>query len=226
MIGVRDLTVVLGGAAVLRGVTFAASPGEFVAICGPNGAGKSTLLRALAGLLPGGRPDAREIAYLEQGARAAWPLTIGQIAALGRIPHRDADEAAITRALAACGIEALRHRRIDQVSGGQARRAMLARAFATDPRALLLDEPAADLDPAAAHEIMALLARFAAAGGIVVAVLHALDLACRYATRMVVLERGRIVSDDRPEAAMACAAEAFGMALVTDMQPRLQPRDP
>jgi iron complex transport system ATP-binding protein len=221
MIQLQNHSVALGHHPVLHSVTFTAAPGEFVAICGPNGAGKTTLLRALAGLLPGGHPSPREIAYLPQGATCAWGLTIRQVAALGRIPHNDDNQQAIDSALQACGIHHLAHRRIDQVSGGQARRAMLARAWATQPRVLLLDEPIADLDPAAAHEIMALLAGFATAGGIVVAVLHALDLAARYAGRMVVMDQGRITADTSPQHALPVAAEAFGMDLKAgSLEPR------
>ncbi len=155
MIGLRDFSASLGGRVVLREVSFAATAGEFVAVCGPNGAGKTTLLRALAGLLPGGaRPDPTRVAYVEQGARCAWGLSIAEVAALGRIPHGDAGAAAVAAALERCGVAAIAGRRVDQVSGGQARRAMLARAFATEPRILLLDEPVADLDPAACHEIL------------------------------------------------------------------------
>ena len=226
MIGVRALTVALGGRPVLHGVDFTAGPGEFVALCGPNGAGKSTLLRALAGLSPDGTPRPREVAYLPQGASCAWPLTLWQVAALGRLPHHDTNDAAITAALSECGVLALADRRIDQVSGGQARRAMLARALATRPQALLLDEPVADLDPAASHEVMALLARFAAAGGTVVAVLHALDLASAYASRICVLRDGRIAADAAPAAALPIAAAAFGMCYDPAARPLLTPTAP
>lgn len=223
MIGVRDATVSLGGRPVLHGVTFAARRGELVALCGPNGAGKSTLLRALAGLLPGGRPDPRRVAYLEQGACCAWGMTVAQVAALGRIPHGDSAAAPVERALAACGVVHLRDAQVDRISGGQARRAMLARAFATEPEAFLLDEPTADLDPAAAHECMALLAGAAREGRAVVVVLHALDLALRYAGRMVVLRDGRIVADAAPRDALPAAAAAFGLPHGVDPMPRLLP---
>lgn len=219
----RDLSVSLDGRRVLHDVSFAARPGELVALCGPNGAGKSTLLRALAGLLPGGTPRPRRVAYLPQGARCAWGLTVAQVAALGRIPHGDDAAAPVERALAACGLSGLRDRRIDRLSGGQGRRAMLARAFATEPDAFLLDEPTADLDPRSAHEIMALLAATARGGRAVVVVLHALDLALRHAGRMVVMREGRIVSDAAPEAALPEAAAAFGLPWGIDPLPRLLP---
>ena len=225
MIGVEALTVQLGGQPVLHGVTFAARPGELCALCGPNGAGKTTLLRALAGLIPPGTPQPTRVAYVEQGARAVWGLTVEQVVALGRLPHGDqgGDRAPppVERAMALCGVSALRDRRVDQVSGGQARRAMLARALATEPEALLLDEPASDLDPRAGHEIMALLAAEARAGRAVVAVLHDLDLALRHAGRMVVLDAGRITADAAPRDALPAAAAAFKLPWGADLAPRL-----
>jgi iron complex transport system ATP-binding protein len=222
VITLRDCHVSLGGHAVLHGIDFAAAPGEFVAICGPNGAGKTTLLRALAGLLPGGAPDARAIAYVAQGARSAWPLTAAEAVALGRIPWRDADTRAIDDALQACGVAQFRDRRVDHLSGGQARRVMLARALATGAPTLLLDEPVADLDPRAAHEIMALLAGLARSGRCVVAVLHAVELAIAYATRMVIVSDGRITADGKPDRVLGDAARAFGMQAGPDTRPRLQ----
>jgi len=223
MIAVRNCTASLAGREVLHAVTFQAGAGEFVAICGPNGAGKTTLLRALAGLLPGGQVDARRVAYVEQGARCAWGLTVRDVVSLGRIPWNDSNRDAVGGALAACGLEALADRRIDRLSGGQARRAMLARALATAAPVLLLDEPVADLDPSAAHEMMALLARLASEGRCVVAVLHAVELAVRYATRMLVLDAGRVVADGPPAATLADAAAAFGMALGSADGPVLMP---
>jgi iron complex transport system ATP-binding protein len=226
VIGVADLSVTRGGKAVLRNVSFGVGPGEFVALVGPNGAGKTTLLSALAGLLPESgivKPDPRSIAYVPQGARCSWGLTIRQVVALGRLPFGGRDDGGIEAAMRACGVHELADRRIDQVSGGQARRAMLARALAGSPKVLLLDEPIADLDPPACHGIMRLMARFAAGGGMVVAVLHALELAAGYATRLAVLADGAIVADGTPEQALPAAAAAFGMTLQVDHIPLLTP---
>jgi iron complex transport system ATP-binding protein len=224
MTELSHFTVALGGRTVLHDVSFSAGSGEFVALCGPNGAGKTTLLRALAGLLPGTRaPDPRHASYVPQGARCVWALTVEQVAALGRLPHRDNAAAPVAKALRLCGIEALRTARIDRVSGGEARRAMLARAFATEPAIFLLDEPTADLDPAAAHGVMALLRDTAEAGGTVIAVLHAVDLAMRYAHRIVVLQHGRVMADVPAGEALPAAAAAFGLPWGADPAPRLLP---
>ncbi len=224
----RDETISLSGRVILRDVTFIPRVGELVALCGPNGAGKTTLLRALAGLLPDSsqpdpRPDPRHVAYVPQGARSAWGLTVEQAVTLGRIPHGDTAPGPILRAMQECGVVALRQARVDRISGGEARRAMLARAFATEPTVLLLDEPTADLDPAAAHEVMRLLRRFAQEGRAVVVVLHAIDLAIQYAHRVVVLGDGRILADLPAGEALPHAAAAFGMRVGSDPAPRLLP---
>jgi ABC-type cobalamin/Fe3+-siderophores transport system ATPase subunit len=122
-----------------------------------------------------------------------------------------------------CGIEALRTARVDRISGGEARRAMLARTFATEPEVFLLDEPTADLDPAASHAIMRLLRMTADAGRTVVVVLHAFDLALRYAHRVVVMTEGRVAADLPADCALPAAAEAFGLPFGLDPAPRLLP---
>jgi iron complex transport system ATP-binding protein len=217
-------SVALGDRAILHDIDFAAGAGELVALCGPNGAGKSTLLRALAGLLPDTAPqDPRRVAWLPQGARSAWGLTVEQVAALGRIPHRDRAEGPVTKALELCDIVGLRAARVDRISGGEARRAMLARAFATEPDVFLLDEPTADLDPAASHAIMRLLRATADGGRTVIVVLHALDLALRYAHRVVVLAGGRVAADLPAGEALPAAAAAFGLRFGPDPEPRLLP---
>lgn len=224
MIAVSHLNLRRGGVEVLHDVSFRAAPGELTVFAGPNGAGKSTLLQALCGLLPGTGPiDARRVGYLAQGARAAWGLSVREVAMLGRIPHGDRAEAPVQRALEACGVARFATSRIDHLSGGEARRAMLARVFAGEPEVLLLDEPTADLDPRAAFAIVCLLKEAAAAGRTVVVVLHAIDLALRYADRLVVMERGRIVADAAPLAALPRAAAAFGLRFGDDGLPHLLP---
>ena len=231
MIAAERIAVRLDGRAVLDGVSLAVAPGELVALVGPNGAGKSTLLRALAGLIrPASgqvtldgtplagfapRARARRVAWLEQGARAAWGMTVREIAALGRLPHGDAAEAPVAAALAAVGLDHMADRRIDRLSGGEARRAMIARVLATAPSVMLLDEPCADLDPAQGFAVMRLLRDEATRGRAVIVVLHDLALAARYADRMALLEGGRLVTDAAPDAVMAdaLAGRVFGVRI-------------
>jgi len=212
----------LGGRPVLHEVSLRPEPGAMLALCGPNGAGKTSILRALAGLVPGAQvPEPRRVAYLAQNAQANWALTVEQIVTLGRIPHGDTASGPIDNALVRCGIEALRNARIDRISGGEARRAMLARVFATEPEMFLLDEPTADLDPAASHAILRLLRATAEAGAAVVVVLHAIELAAEYAHRVVLVDQGRIVADRSASGVLEEAAALFGMRAGSG--PRLLP---
>jgi iron complex transport system ATP-binding protein len=165
------------------------------------------------------------VAYLAQGARCSWALTVAEVVALGRIPHGDRATAPIERAIARCGLDGLREARIDRVSGGEARRAMLARVLATEAEVLLLDEPIADLDPLACHEVMALLRAMSREGRCVIAALHAIDLALACADRIVVIQAGVIAGDAPPAKALPIAAAAFGMRHGIDHSPRLLPPD-
>jgi iron complex transport system ATP-binding protein len=222
MTGLEKFSLTLGARQVLHDITLRPERGAMLVLCGPNGAGKTSILRALAGLLPGAlAPNPRQVAYLPQNAHASWPLTVEQIVTLGRIPHGDAAAVPIDNALRQCGIEALRQARIDRISGGEARRAMLARVFATEPEMFLLDEPTADLDPAASHAILRLLRETAEAGAAVVVVLHAVELAAEYAHRVVLVDRGRIVADRPAATVLQEAAALFGMQAGTG--PRLLP---
>jgi iron complex transport system ATP-binding protein len=241
VITAEDLVVSRGGRRVLGPLSLVIAGGTLVALAGPNGAGKTTLLSALAGLLaPGsgqvllaGTPLAaisraergRRVAWLEQGARAAWGLTVREVAELGRLPHGDSGEAAVEAALSACGLAAFAGRRVDALSGGEARRAMLARVLATEADILLLDEPTADLDPAQGFALMRLLRAEAARGRAVVTVLHDLSLAARFADRIVLMAEGQVVADGTARAVMTeeVAGRVFGVRVGTDDLPRLLP---
>ena len=206
----------------LAGVSAALEPGRIIAICGPNGAGKSSLIEALAGLLGpeggevllGGQPlaalhpreRARRIGYLPQHGEVAWDLSVRALAGLGRLPHGDRAGAPIERALAALDLAGLAERPVSTLSGGERARALLARVLAGEPGWILADEPLAALD--LAHQL-ALLGhlRAAAEGGTgVVLVLHDLALAMNHASRVLVLDRGRLVADGPPEVALSAAA--------------------
>jgi len=230
-----DVTVRLGGKTVVERANLTLSRGEVVALVGPNGAGKTTLIRALAGLLPAeggialeGRPlgsysareRARGIAYLPQGHVFHWPLPVASVVALGRHPHGDAwspaseaDRAAVQRALNATGIDGLADRSIVTLSGGERARVALARALATEAPVLLADEPTASLDPRHQLTVMELL-RQGARHGAVLAIVHDLLLAARFADRVIVMDRGRLVADAPPKEALTPdrLADVFGVA--------------
>jgi iron complex transport system ATP-binding protein len=204
---------------VLRGVDLVAGAGEVVALIGPNGAGKSTLLRVLGGLLrPGAgtvtidgtdvtaldrRAVARLIAVVPQVFETLFPFTVREIVALGRTSRLGpfgtlgADDArAVTRALDDIGATDLADRRIDRVSGGERQRAVLAMALAQEAGVLLLDEPTAHLDPTHQRATLERVATLARVRGLaVVAVLHDLNLAAAFASRVVLLAEGVVVRD-------------------------------
>lgn len=219
MVRLDKVSVMLGARQVVDQVS-ADLAGGVIGLIGPNGAGKSTLVRAIAGLVPADgailiegmpvmamplRARARRIAYLPQGQAVHWPLTVERLIALGRLPHlapfarpADADAQAIERALQRTDLLALRDWPVDELSGGERARVLLARALAVEAPLLLADEPLAALDPAHQIEVMALLRTEAARGVTVIAVLHDLTLAARWCDRLLLIDKGRLVADGKP----------------------------
>ena len=209
----------VGGRWLVREVDFAVAPGEVVALVGPNGAGKSTVLRLLAGDMPptagrvliDGRPvDAfspRELALrravLPQQTVLEFAFTAREVVSMGRAPRRsDADEAVVTRELVRTDALHVAERIYPSLSGGEQGRVALARVLAQEAPILLLDEPTASLDLRHQQMIMEVAHQIAAGGGMVVVVLHDLNLAACFADRICVLREGRIVADGPPWATM------------------------
>ena len=203
----------------LRDVSVTLGPGEITAICGPNGAGKSTLLTILAGLLAPGsgevrlgdtalteippRERAKAIGYLPQSGEIAWDVTVRNLVALGRLPHRDRGEAAVARALKACELGEFIDRRTSTLSGGEKARVLLARVLAGEPEWILADEPLAALDLAHQLTQLRVLREQAREGRGVVLVLHDLPLAMNHADRVLVLDDGLLAADGAPELALS-----------------------
>lgn len=223
---------------VVREVSLQVAAGELVAIVGPNGAGKTSLLRVTAGLLrPGAgqarvagrdpattprRELARSLAYLPQRYELAFPFTALEVALMGRYAHqrgpgleRAVDVEAATAALERLDAGALATRRFDTLSGGERRRVLLAQALCQGARAIVLDEPTAALDPAHAIAVMSALATERTVGAAILLVTHDLDLAARYADRVLVLAGGRALAVGAPLEVFARpdVAAGFGATL-------------
>ena len=207
--------------AAVRDVDFAVEEGTFQAIIGPNGSGKSTLARLLIGTL---RPDsgralyrgadahavqrreiARSVGVVPQSETHAFPMTVADVVAMGRYPHLGAwrtpgahDRRAVLDALERCDVADLRDRSTSALSGGERQRVLIARALAQQPRTLVLDEPTASLDVRHEMGIFELLSELRREGVTVLLVTHNLNLAARYADRLVLLHEGRVAADGPP----------------------------
>ncbi|WP_221583358.1 ABC transporter ATP-binding protein [Microbacterium sp. G2-8] len=218
-----DVTLRYDQRVISEGLSFRVPPGSFTVILGPNASGKSTLLRALAGLL---RPSAGQvvldgsdiahvpakraatrIGLLPQSATAPDGITVAELVSRGRFAHQrllrqwsPADEAAVAEALEETGVRDLGDRRVDELSGGQRQRVWIAMVLAQETPMLLLDEPTTFLDVSHQFEVLGLLHRLNAAGRTVVAVLHDLNQAARFASHVVVMSEGAIVAEGAPAA--------------------------
>jgi iron complex transport system ATP-binding protein len=206
-----------GGVPILNGVTFAAHAGECIALMGRNGAGKSTVLDIVAGLRDahGGevrldgrslsswtaRDRARVVAHLPQAVRPDLPFTAAEVVLMGRYPHTDrwfetdVDRDAVEQAMRRTGCWEVRDRAVGTLSGGERQRVLLAACFAQQPLVWLLDEPSTYLDIDQQVQCFATLRAECEAGAICLAVTHDVNLALAYATRLVILEAGRVAAD-------------------------------
>jgi iron complex transport system ATP-binding protein len=222
VIDIDDLTVSRGGVTVFEDVSLTVAEEEFVALVGPNGAGKTTALQAINGVLTpdsgsvqvDGRPvadcSARErgrlVATVPQDTHVGFEFSVADIVAMGRTPHHtrvgrtdhEADHRAVRRALDRTATDRFADRPVDEVSGGERQRVLLARALAQDTPALLLDEPTASLDVNHQVETLSLVSDLTASGKAALAAIHDLDLAARFCDRIVLLADGRVLTSGPP----------------------------
>lgn len=215
-IRIENLSLRLGKQQALDDITTHFPADTLSVIIGPNGAGKSSLLKVLAGLEPrhsgtlsidgdnmaelSRRDRARRIAYLPQEPSVHWDITARDLVMLGRHPHRDpmrapgqSDQEAVERALAMTDTTQFAARPVMSLSGGERMRVMIARLIAGEPEWILADEPLASLDPKHRIQVMALLQRLSQSGTGVIAVLHDLNEARRWAEHTLVMDGGRAV---------------------------------
>ncbi|MDX2356594.1 ABC transporter ATP-binding protein [Dietzia sp. PP-33] len=209
------------GENVLDEVSAVVPRGEFTAIIGPNGCGKSTLLRAftrlltpsagqvlvdgeaIAGLRTG--EIARRLSLLPQHSPVPDGIRVGELVRRGRYPHQTLfaqwsrrDEEMVAEAMRLTRVADLGDRLVDTLSGGQRQRVWIAIALAQDAPLLLLDEPTTFLDIAHQVEALRLLDRLRTEGRTIVAVLHELGHAARFATHLIAMKEGRVVASGAP----------------------------
>jgi iron complex transport system ATP-binding protein len=224
----RDLTILYAGAErpALDAVSCAVDEGELLAVVGPNGSGKTTLLRGLLGLVEAtsgqaliqDRPIdqwrrtelAQVIGVVTQREESVFPLRVAEVVMLGRYAKlgplaapRSEDLTAVERAMARCDVEELSTRYVDTLSGGEWQRVRVARALAQEPAALVLDEPTSALDVRHEMEVLELVRMLVEGGLAGILVTHHLNLAARYADRILLLDRGRVVAEGTPGAVLS-----------------------
>ncbi|HOS38209.1 MAG TPA: ABC transporter ATP-binding protein [Spirochaetota bacterium] len=213
------------GTNVIEGISVRIHADDFLGVIGPNGAGKSTLLKLLTGNL---RPSAgtiafrgralaayterelaRELAVVHQHIENVLPFTVEEFVTMGRFPHRrpweiarEDDHAAVAAAIESVGIAGLARRPLTELSGGELQLARIALALAQDCGVILLDEPTSFLDIAHAVRIMDALHGMHRRGKTIITVLHDINTAADYCTRIVGIGGGRIAFDGPPAAVL------------------------
>ncbi len=208
---------------VLDGIDLQIKPGEIFGIIGPNGCGKTTLLKNLnRNLSPesgavflddrdvcsmGKKEIAREVAAVPQGNEIKFSFSVRDIVAMGRMPFQKQfqgesyeDENFIDRALKDTGLLEMRDKHINEMSGGERQRVIIARALAQTPRYLLMDEPTNHLDVNMQFEVLDLVHRLSREKGLtVVIVSHDLPMASRYCDRIAMIHDHRVMCCGTPE---------------------------
>lgn len=238
MLDIEDLSVDFEGTRVLDSVSTRVEDGSWLSLVGPNGAGKTTLLRAVAGLVahsgrvhvagrpPGGvsrREAARLVAYVPQRPVLPPAMTVTDYVLLGRSAHHSffgaetrRDRRVVAKVLERLGLGVLARRALGQISGGEAQRAVLARALAQEAPVLVMDEPTASLDLGHGQIVLELTDELRREHSLaVLCAIHDLTVAGQYADRLLVLSQGRPVLEGRPGAVLteANVRSVFGASV-------------
>ncbi len=242
---IENLSYKYGDQSILKRVSFSVLQGETVIIIGPNGAGKTTLIKSLLGMV---KPQegqisvlrtrlgkysqkrlARVAAYVPQGLPDAFPFTVEETVLLGRAPHQkvlglasQSDLEIVQQSMMFTEVSHLAKRKLDQLSGGEHQRVLIARALCQQPKIILLDEPTASLDLSHQMRIMDLLEKLKVETGVtVVMVSHDLNLAAIYGDKLLLLKSGEIVCMGPPDTVLhyEVLEEVYDCKLLVDRSP-------
>ena len=242
---VEKLSYAYGSQAVLQDLSFSVAQGEMFIVIGPNGAGKTTLIKLMVGItkIQKGRIEilqtsladytpkklAQVSAYVPQGLPIGFPFTVEETVLLGRTPHQQVlgfasqnDLEIAQQAMAFTEVAHLARRKLDQLSGGEQQRVLIARAICQQPQVILLDEPTASLDLSHQIRIMDLMEKLKTEKGVtVIMVSHDVNLAAMYADQLLLLKAGKIVCIGSPSAVLnfETLEETYGCKLLVDISP-------
>ena len=241
---VRNISFAYGSVGVLRDVNMDVESGQMVGIIGPNGAGKTTLLRLLAGyLVPGTgtidlfgkdlrayekRKLAQLVATLPQTISTIFPYTAEEFILMGRYPHFDKrlgygrEEEAVVREVMECmGIDQLAGRIVSTLSEGERQKVYLAQCIAQNPKVLLLDEPVSHLDIRHQMQTLELLVALNEKGLTILMILHDLNLASEFCSRILLVSQGKVFADGAPAATLTYQhiEAAYGTVVVVRENP-------
>ena len=237
---IDDIRFSYGHTIILNGISLRVPTGTVTSILGPNGAGKSTLAKIVARIyrpstgsinfdgvdileIPRNR-HARIVAYVPQSSTVPFELSVQESVMLGRTPYigltpKKHDYAVVDHAIDALQLNDLRERHLSELSGGQAQRALIARALAQEPQVLLLDEPTSALDLRYQVETLELIRQITVQQGLSsIIVIHDLNLASAYSDDVVLLDNGHIVFDGRPEEVLEAdkLSTVYGLPVVVE----------
>lgn len=247
LIKINNLNFSVAGRDLLKKISLQLKAGEFVVVLGRNGAGKSTLIKHISGEL--GRQNielfgqplsqihpaevAKKRAVLPQQASISFAYEVLDVVLLGRIPHSrretNEDRKIALDCLRRVGLGGYEARNIQTLSGGEQQRVHLARSLAqlhgeTKERVLLLDEPTASLDLAHQHSTLRIARELCHENVGVLAILHDLNLAAQYASRVLILSDGQIIAEGPPKKALTCENihKAYGHEVMVTQHPCLE----
>ncbi|MES9684093.1 Fe(3+)-dicitrate ABC transporter ATP-binding protein [Bacillus sp. AFS001701] len=235
----ENITIKYDNRVISRNLSVQIPDGSFTVIVGPNGCGKSTLLRTLSNLLKPSEGQilldgkaissykskevARKLGLLPQSSTAPDGITVANLIAHGRYPYQslirqwtDEDEAAVMSAMELTNTSDLSHRYVDELSGGQRQRVWVAMVLAQQTPMLLLDEPTTYLDIAYQIELLELFKDLNHQGNTLVAVLHDLNHAARYADNIIAMKDGQVIAQGDPREIITAklVEEVFGLKCI------------